>query len=304
MLDLYALFVTTATSEPDVNVRAWRATMGPATRVIFDINGPQRDSEILQVAEDGQPDIIFYTGGESGPGLPSVETLQALRKITKTVQIQGDMGDPPWHPMLKLYRERECFDLQVGMDGVSEAPIDYVTLTPIDPEPFNRPPRKRNFQCGFAGNHIGRERFRHLKGLGLATDPRSEILHALGDLLQLRERELDGSYASYIAFYRRCRMMLNTSWAGSGLVHHVKGRVLESAFAGCALLEMAESQTGHWFPADSFFTYRSVAEAADIIRSVSNEEIAERAVKFEAHARANYTPAQIFLGIVQKVGLA
>ena len=303
MSDLYALFVTTATSEPTVNVHAWQQSMGPARHVTFDINGPNNDIAILAAAEEYDPDVIFYTGGESGAGLPTDDTLRALRKFAPSVILQGDMGDPPWWPMLEHYRATDCFDLFVGMDGVKDAPIDHATLTPVDMEPWNQKPRKKSIHCGFAGNHVSRDRYETLRHLYGTEDPRSAVLHQLGDLVQLREREMQGQYMNYAAFLRRCRLSINTSWAGSGLAHHVKGRVIESAFAGCGLLEMRDSPTKEWFPEDSFFTYGSVEEARDIILTASWEEIERRAALMTAHARAHYTPKHIYGGIVERLGL-
>jgi len=301
--DLYALFVTTATSEPTVNVRAWQQSMGPAGHVTFDLNAPPVDTEILNKAEAFGPDIIFYTGATDGPGLPSDDTLKALRKIAPSVILQGDMGDPPWFPMLEHYRETGCFDLFASMDGASGPLVDVPGLTPVDMEPYDHPPRKRTFRCGFAGNHVSKDYWSRVRDLHGTEDPRSGVLHRLGDLVQLRERELNGLYVNYAGFLRRCHMVINTSYAGSGLAHHIKGRVVETAFAGAALLEMAESPTRDWFPADSFFTYRDLDEARAIILGTSPDEVAERARRFEAYAREHYTPRHIYGAIVERLGL-
>jgi len=292
-----ALFVTTATTEPIENVDAWANTMGPANHVTFDINGPPNDGVILSVAKTFKPDVIFYTGGVSGDGLPSDDTLRALRKIAPSVILQGDMADPPWWPVLKHYRAAGCFDLMVGMDG-ADAPVDHITLTPFDLAKFERP-WKKTLHCGFAGNHVAKPRWELLKEMHGTEDLRSSVLHGLGDIVRLRERELAGDYNNYIAFLRRCLMIVNTSWAGSGLVHHMKGRLLEAAFSGTAVLEMARSPIHRWFPPDSYFVYDSVAEAREVITTVPAEEIAERAAKFAAHARKHYNPGQIYAGIMR-----
>lgn len=294
-----ALFVTTATTEPADNVRAWRRYIGEAEHVTFDINGPNNDIAILAAARAFKPEVIFYTGGVSGDGLPTEATLRNLRKIAYSIMNQGDMADPPFHPVLDRYRRQECFDLYVGMDGVKSAPVDHVTLTPIDLEPFSRPPRERNIHCGFAGNVVGRARWELIRQMHNTEDPRAAVLHRLGNLVQLRERETEGSYQNYASFFRRCRMIINTSLAGSGLVHHVKGRVLESAFAGCALLEMSGSPIADWFPADTYFTYGSVEEAARVIRGTDPAEIDRMAAAFKDHALERYTPRKIFEGILK-----
>ena len=110
-----ALFVTTTTTEPIENVDAWVNTMGPAEHFRFDINNHPRDAEILATAENFRPEVIFYTGGESGAGIPSINAFQMLRQIAPTILFQGDMADPPWWPAMERYRDAECFDLMLAM---------------------------------------------------------------------------------------------------------------------------------------------------------------------------------------------
>ena len=273
--------------------------MGPAGHVTFDINEEPQDAKILASAKDFAPDVIFYTGATEGLGVPGDDTLRALRKIAPSIIMQGDFGDPPWWPMVEHYRKVDCFDLMVAMDG-TDAPVDHITLTPFDLAKFARPPKK-TLHCGFAGNHVPKERWELLQAMHGTEDKRSGILHRLGDIVRLRERELDGDYNNYAAFLRRCRMILNTSWAGSGTVHHMKGRVLEAAFAGTAVLEMAESPIARWFPDDSYFTYGSIEEARHVIETASVEEITLRATKFETHAREHYNSRRIYGDIMERL---
>lgn len=296
-----ALFVTTATSEPRECVKAWKATAGTAKHVTFNIDGPRNDQEILDYAKDYDPDVIFYTGGVSGEGLPHDETLKELKNAAPSIIVQGDMADPPFFPVLERYRDKKCFDLYVAMDGVHGSPADHVTLTPINLEHFDRPPRPRTIRCGFAGNIVNRERYEMIKKMHGTEDPRAKVIHGLGDLVRLRERETEGLYVDFVAFLRRCQMIINTSWAGSGLVHHMKGRVLETAFAGCALLEMKGSPIADWFPPESYFLYDGIEEAKNIIRRTPDSEIDKRAKLLEAYAKEHYTPKQIFSGIVAKL---
>ena len=66
-------------------------------------------------------------------------------------------------------------------------------------------------------------------------------------------------------------MVLNTSWTGSDR-HHIKGRVLEAGWAGCALLEQAESPIAKWFPR-IVILLGDAKEAAEIIKNASDDEI-------------------------------
>ena len=296
-----ALFITTATSEPRECVKAWKSTGGTATQVTFDINGPRNDDEIIGYAKDYCPDVIFYTGGVSGDGLPSDETLKEIKSYAPSVIIQGDMADPPFFPVLERYRNKDCFDRYVAIDGVHGSPADHVTLTPINLEHFDQPQRSRTIRCGFAGNIVNRDRYEMIKKMHGTEDPRAKVIHGLGDLVRLRERETEGLYVNFVAFLRRCQMIINTSWAGSGLVHHMKGRVLEAAFAGCALLEMKGSPIADWFPPESYFMYDGINEAKEIIRHTSDSEIERRAKLLEIYAREHYRPEHIFSGIVAKL---
>lgn len=292
-----ALFVTTATSEPRDNVRAWAKWMGPAEHVTFDIDGPPRDLQIGVRALTTRPDVILYTGGVEGTGLPSDKALLYLRKLAPTIISQGDFTDPPWHEKLAHYRSIGAFDLYVSMDG--GGPVDHTTLTPIDIDAFEPTGAERDIPCGFAGNHVPRERWSHVRKLHGTEDVRSAILHRLAPLVTLRERELQGDYRNFARWLQRCRMVINTSWAGSGTVHHMKGRVLETAFAGAALLEPADSPIARWFPEGSWFRYGSLDEAKAIIQHTPLDDVQARAVALSAYAREHYHPRQIFAGMVQ-----
>jgi hypothetical protein len=98
-------------------------------------------------------------------------------------------------------------------------------------------------------------------------------------------------------------MMLNISYTGSQLTHHIKGRVLESGWAGCALLESAGSPIAEWFPEDCYFTWRDAKEAAAIIRDATDEEIAHRAERLAKEVRARYSAKLIYGEILRRIGL-
>lgn len=299
-----ALFVTTTSNEMYVVVGAWRSCMGPLGHITFNISGPPNDDAILACARGYKPDVIIYLGGNAGVGLPSIETLRSLRQIAPSVHYQGDMEDDAWRPLLELYRERECFDLHVAQTGVHAPLTDYATLTAVDPVLYdNRISQSRAHRCGFAGNFHDRDRYDLLKRKHGTEDPRSAVLHRLGTLITLRQRDTSGSYADYVDFLFATKLLLNTSFTGSGLNHHVKGRVVEGAFARCALLEMSESPTSEWFPKDSFFTYGSVEEAIHIIRETPPNEVSRRAGIFSAYAREHYSPQKIYGEMLNRLGI-
>ena len=301
-----ALFITTATTEPKENVKAWANTMGPSAHIPYELNVSRElwpnDETILDAARSWKPDVIFYIGATVGLGVPSDDTLRALRKIAPSIQIQGDMADPPWWPVLERYKKTGCFDLQVAMDGVHGSPVDYVTLTPFDPAAFvgiDGRHKYRPHACGFPGNIPSRERWEQLLKEHGTEDSRSAVVHRLP--VEVRQREVHGPYDHLIAFMRRCRMIINTSLAGSGTVHHIKGRVLEAAFSKCALLEMGGSPIADWFPQKSYFIYDSVDEARAIIESTPAMEVNVRAKVFGDHAREHYNAKTIFESMLSKL---
>ncbi len=166
--------------------------------------------------------------------------------------------------------------------------IDMATLIAVDIEAFKGPMPKTTL-CGFSGSAC-------------------EISERLGESLAFRPREPVGDYHGYAHFLKQCLIALNVSFTGSGRRHHVKWRVLEAAFADCALLEMQDSPTARWFPDGSYFTYKTVGDIKRIIgpMAFSNSimsaripEITRVASVFANYARQHYTPRQIFSGILE-----
>ena len=264
--------------------------MGPAGHFTFSNMGPPQDELILAAAGGFRPDVIVYSGANGGT-VPSIETLQKLREVAPTVHYQGDLEDEEWHPVLRSYRDNKCFDLVMAQTGVQVAGLtDYATLTAISPEPYDQKRKKKRIRCGFSGN-FGSE------------DPRGKILSALGSKVNVRPRDTTGTYVHYVWFLNQCVIMFNTSYTGSGLHHHVKGRVVEAAWACCALLEMRDSPTKEWFPEDTFFQYGSVEEALEIISTARLETIREKVSAFKDHALRHYHPAIIYGDMLNRLGI-
>jgi len=204
-----ALFITTHTKDVDSLVRAWDCWNDiKAERIIFNYRQPIDNPAMLKQARAISPDVIFYIGAALMDGGPRVETLIQLRELAPMVNMCCDAGDQPWHPILEVYRSRRCFDLQVTLDGCYSAPVDHVTITPVDPGPWigNDPPR--TIFCGFSGNYGG-------------GNPRMDILPPLirANLLTLRNRNKHGDYDGHARFTRSCNLIINTSWCISHLKH-------------------------------------------------------------------------------------
>lgn len=286
-----ALWITTKTNETTNHVRAWESVYGETVHRTFNHMALRNDWMFLDWAREIKPDVIFYVGANLAPGNPRLDTLHELRKLAPTVLLCSDAADTPWHPVLRQYRKHESFDLLVSLDGSKTPFVDMAVLTPGNPEPFTIDV-PRNIRCGFSGT-VGR------------WNTRSEIINALEWLggLTVRLRSPSDGYSEHAAFLRHCRMVLNTSWTGSGLTHHIKGRVLEAGWAGCALLEYYESPIKEWFPDDCYFSWRNAKEAASIIKDASDDEINQRARRLAEEVRARYSAEKIYGEILRRINV-
>lgn len=300
-----ALFVTVAAHELASPVNAWRNSMGPAGHITYPAIGPKNDEAILACAQGYKPDVIFYIGANGGKGLPRIETLQALRRVAPCVHYQSDVEDETWHFLLRTYIENDCFDLIISQTGVDNPLIDFATLIAIDLTPYTTVAPNKRIHCGFSGSYQSLANYERDQKAGVINrDGRGEVLHTLGGILSLRKRQVVGSYVDYVEYIRDCRIMLNVSLTGMGDKHHVKWRVLEAAFAGCALLEMKDSPTSKWFPEDTYLQYDTIEEARSIIKGISYPEIDAIADKFKAHANQHYRPEKIYGNIIEKLGVS
>ena len=285
-----ALFVTTATNDCENHIAAWNSFNEPSVREIFIAGGVPQDDVILATARALQPKVIFYIGAVSGFGLPSVTTFRALRNIAPLINLCSDAADSPWHQVLDYYRQQECFDLQVGIDGGETSPVDLSTITPVDPRPFSGPGPERDILLGFSGS-VGTHSFR------------GRILGSLkmANLVTVRKRTAGSNYAEHVDFMRRCRSVVNVSLTGSQKAHHVKGRVLEAGWAGCALFEMRWSPTKTFIPERCLMLYENSSEIPELLQD--DRALTQTATNLAAYVRAHYTPAQIYGQMLSRVGL-
>ena len=288
-----ALFCTTQTSDCTNHVRAWESAFGPSRHVTFNHRGVCNDWQLTKAIREASPEVVFYIGAHEAPGNPRPATLREARSLVPLVNLCSDAGDRPWHKVLDAYRARECFSLQVGIDGAMSAPVDLVTLTPVDPRPFTAGDAPaRDIRCGFSGT-VGR------------WNARSEIVLALKWFggLTVRDRAKAEGYSDHVRFLRRCRMVLNISRTGTGQANHVKGRVLEAGWAGACLLESEGSPIAEWFPDDCYLTYRDPKEAAAIIRDTDDATIDRTAARLAEEVRARFTPEMIYGAMLERLGL-
>lgn len=272
-----ALFLTTETRDCFNHVRAW--PFSKPEHVTFNHMGIRNDWLLVQAAERVKPDIIFYIGAALARGNPKPDAFRQLRSVAPLVNIVSDAADTPWHPVLRSYQRHGCFDLQVGIDGADAPALDMVTLTPVDPRPFRG--GTKTIRCGFSG-HYGK------------NSERGHVIRSLQDFGGLTVREGGTGYEEHARFMRSCRVVVNVSLTGSGLSHHVKGRVLEAGWAGCALMESEGSPIGNWFPEGAWIPYESPRHAASLIHSLTDRQIEDAAHALSETVRERYTAEKIY----------
>jgi len=283
-----AVFLTTKTADCVNHVSAWEYVFGKSEHITFNHEGIRNDHVLIDAARAAKPDVIFYIGATKGLGNPRAETYRELRKIATFINLCSDAADRPWHPVLETYARLKCFDLQVAIDGPSDAPVDLSTLTPVDPRPFEVDVPK-DIRFGFSGS-VGR------------WNGRSEIVKALEWFggLQVRHRQGGDTYQDHCRFLRRCQIVLNISLTGSGHRDHIKGRVLETGWAGAALLESEGSPIANWFPSDCYLTYRDPREAAEIVRDIDDATIDKVTKRLSEEVRAKYHPKIIYTQMLRQ----
>lgn len=282
------------------------------------------DDEMLAEAKRAKPDAIIYISAWQGDFIPLNETLGELNSISPLIHFLSDGQDPPWWPQLKEFERRGTFSLTVNIDGgtywpgataspghmapngdpnwFSEDPIWAVSnaltlLTPVDTRHFPPSPvayHERPYAVGYAGNQGG-----HF---------RSELVKSLNRVVGFGFRERDhqaGSYPYFADFLRHVRVSVSTPFTGSGRARQVKGRVLESGFAGCCLLEWKNEATAAWFsPHHEYWEYESVEEARELAEWLAGHpKIAgATAAALQARVTKEHSPAVFWRRVFEAIG--
>lgn len=285
-----ALFLTTKTVDCENHVRAWNSiSREPAVHITYEHRGGgiRMDQKLFEQMQAAAPDVMFYIGANSAPGNPKPSTLRAMKSIAPFINLCSDAADRPWHNTLLNYRALGCFTLQVSIDGARIPQVDYATLTPVDAAPFANH-LTRDIRCGFSG------------GVGKGSE-RSEIITALQWFKGLVVRPRDhSSYDEHAWFTKRCRMLLNFSWTGTAKAHHIKGRVLEAGFAGCALLEHENSPLAEWFPEECCIRWRDAKHIAELLEDLDDETITTSARRLSEEVWSRYGAARIYGDILKR----
>jgi len=258
---------------------------------------------MLDKARAYQPNLIVYIGSRWGQ-MPSMAALAHLNNsLAPMVHICSDAADPPWWDLLNEYHYAGCFRVQVAIDGSKRWPLSdsqITLLTPVDPVSFPelKPHSERAVVCGYAGNPGSGNGSRRTAVL-------SDLLSARAIDLRIRSN-LPFTYEAYCAYLATCRMSLNIAYSGTEAATQVKGRVVESALAGCCLLETEGSPTADWFtPGVDYLTYADASDALRIIRMLANEpEVTQKyADNLRSKLLADHTPERFWQKIFDRVGV-
>lgn len=222
----------------------------------YDQHGTPPDAAMIKAARRAKPDIIAYIGTAGGPYCPMAETLREIKNITPLVHLCGDASDLGWRQLLDLYRGHECFTCTVNFDGNKDWPSgknDLTLLTPINPAYYRdlKPLSERPIKVGFAGGYQPGQ-----------NSLRERVVQAIPGIAIFHRDETYGSYQKYADFLKECQIIVNVSESASGNSNQVKGRVLESAHAGCILMNSCNLEP--WFDEECYLHFKS-PENADVM---------------------------------------
>jgi hypothetical protein len=260
----------------------------------------EQHDELVTRAKEIAPDLIVHIGALEQYHLkpvPVSSVLKKFRDIAPTMHLCSDASDYPWWPTLEEYDKTECFDIQVSIDGNYETPLanfknGVVKLTPTDPSEFSPLPwEERSVIVGLTG--------------GLGHHERAALIAYLTASPDVQWNR-NTSYSDMCKFMCRSKISVNHSMNGTGDKFHVKGRVIETAWAGACLLERRNKHTEKWFkPGVDYLDYEDFKEAYKKIEwaKVNDSAIAEMADRFCKRVQAEHHPAAFWKDIFERVGI-
>ncbi len=236
-----ALFLRTWTNDCEKHWLSLQCLGCEIATLQYDDLPHERHDELIDRAKEIAPDVIVFIGAIEqyhNKPVPRVDILKKFRDVAPTIHICSDASDYPWWTHLEDYDKNECFDAQISIDGNNECPISgfkngLVKLTPTDPSEFKPLPwEERTVQIGITG--------------GMGHHERANLIAymtASPDVQWLK----NVSYSEMAAFMCRSKISVNHAMNGTGDKFHVKGRVIETAWAGACLMERSNLHTGRWF---------------------------------------------------------
>lgn len=297
-----ALFLSTSTNDTHKIIRSFEYLNWAETHTIrYDRTGRDMGGELRNEVRSYNPDVIFYISAWAGEFVPTPRMMTLLNDQFPLIHICCDASDPPWFDQMKHFHEINAFRVQVNIDGCPDWPMaehGLTTLTPLDPRPFETfdiPLLERPIKCGFAGN--------------LGSQHRAELANYLVDrqLLTVRLRDNhDRSYDDFCSFLKHCQIQLSMCLSGSTASKQVKGRVVEAAYAGCAVLDGAGAANKHWFiPGEDYLEYTSKEDAVEQVKYlIDNPSVLEKlATNLRNKVLAEHSPGAIWGKILDKAGV-
>lgn len=264
----------------------------------YDNRPHENHRELVDTAKSWKPDFILFIGAVEqyhGRPVPQPDVLRALNAVAPMIHMCDDAGDPPWWPMLEVYEREKCFTVQVSIDGASGTPIDHfengmVLLTPIDwrvfqPKPWSEKPIKTSMVGGI-GHNDRKATIEYLQGKGL---------------IDFRQGPIGRSYDEMADVMGQSKVTFNFGVTGSGTSMHVKGRVVEAGFSGCALLEKSGSPTRNWFkPGEEFLEFDDATDAVRILETTSDHIWQEMALKLRNRVTVEHHPQTFWNKVLDK----
>ncbi len=282
------------------------------------------DAELLTIAASLKPDVILYISAWEGLFVLDNQTLGELNQIAPLVHMCFDASDPPWWPQMETFEKLGIFAFTLNIDGGhvwpggkdwrydrwNTGPIQAASpqppikngltlLTPLDPRAFDGvqvPFNVRPFSVGYAGNAGGWIRNALVQ----------RLQHELKGLFAFKQRDDNlGSYNHYCTFLRHCRVSISVPFTGSNATYHVKGRVLESGYAGACLLEWKNDATRGWFsPRHDFEEYESVEECCEMAQWLAGHprRCEEIAANLHRRVTTEHSPEAFWGKVLERVG--
>jgi hypothetical protein len=295
-----ALCLVTITCNCEILARSVEAAGHECLVELYTNGENDRHLQLVEIAKAWKPDFISYIGAISGGTLPvpSPDILCALNAVAPMIHLCGDACDSSWWDWLHEYDRRQCFTVQVSMDGSPDNPIlgfknGISLLSPVDCRPFfPRPWSERSIRLGLVG--------------GYGHSLRANTISALLDqgLLSFTVTHQDRSYAEMARIMCDTRVTLNNADNGTGNRRHVKGRVIEAGFAGSCLLETRGSPTADWFaPGYEFLEYDDANEVMQILNDRSDDDLRSIAGRFHARMVREHHPRVFWDKVLHKAGL-
>lgn len=269
----------------------------------YDLMAADAFGHLPRLIAASRPDFVVLIGAHRDyhhrPVVPT-EILAEIGTKHKLVHMCCDGAEPVWWPILQEYHNTGRFALQVNIDGVRTGPIGehgLTLLSPFDSMPFPIEPRswaKRDIELGFAGSS--------------GSGTRAAVLGQLEarKVIQIRWRVDPEPPDQYREFLCRCKCVWNNAHTGSGLRMHVKGRAVETAYAGALFLELYGSPLADWFIVEEdYLIYSTTDDVVHRLQWVRDNltKAQVMASRFREKVIQHHSPEVFWGQVLERIGL-